>query len=315
MHSLETEIRELRAGGILDAAEEDRLLRLDSGRRFSVHAQLAFLSYAGVASVVTGVGLILKEDFDRIGPLTICLGLAALALVCIGAAVRTQWRGGQRSLAGDYVLLLGVLIGTADIGFAESQFHWFGEAWTWHLLWLALLQAALAYWLDSRLVLGVALTTLAAWFGLETHLYRLFDRHTAIWQYGLRAIACALLVLGWRQFARMRGWRPGFGEVYEHFAAHLGFAGALALSFDHDWRLAGLALLAVAAWACMSRARRLREVSFAVYAILYAALGLCVVSVQVLREPLLSAMIVLCLLVGSAVLLWNVQRELREGAA
>jgi hypothetical protein len=38
------------------------------------------------------------------------------------AAIRTRSRGETRSLGGDYLLLLGALTLSADVGYAESQF-------------------------------------------------------------------------------------------------------------------------------------------------------------------------------------------------
>src|SRR5215472_18878546 len=158
MHSLEAELRELQSRGALDAATASRALALESRSLFSVFQELRAALYAAVALVVSGVGILIKEHLDRIGPLTLILALALAAAACYVPALRAKSRGTAPATVAEYVLLLGALIVSADVGYAESQFHWLGANWSRHLLVLTAFHAFTAYALQSRLVLSVALT-------------------------------------------------------------------------------------------------------------------------------------------------------------
>ena len=161
MHSLEEELRELRSVGALDEGTTARALALERRTVFSIFKELRAALYAAVALVVTGVGILVKEHLDRIGPLTLIFALALAAGACYIPAIRAHSRRSARSPGADYLLLLGALIVSADLGYAESQFHWLGENWSRHLLLLSALHAFTAYALDSQLVLSVALATFA----------------------------------------------------------------------------------------------------------------------------------------------------------
>ena len=165
-HSLEEELRELRPVGALDEAAAAREIA-ERRTSFSLFDELRAALYAAVALIVTGVGILVKEHLDRIGPLTLIFGLALAAAACYVPAIRAKFQGETRSTAADYILLLGALLVSADLGYTESQFHWLGANWSRHLLILTAIHAFTAYALDSRLVLSVALTTLAGWFGIE----------------------------------------------------------------------------------------------------------------------------------------------------
>ena len=217
MHSLEAELRELSAGGALEKAAAAGAIALERRTVFSLFEELRAALYAAVALVITGVGILVKEHLDRIGPLTLILALALAAVACYVPAIRTRSRGTARSTAADYLLLLGALFVSADLGYVESQFHWLGANWSRHLLILTALHAYTAYVLDSRLVLSVALATLAGWFGIERGPGTLTAWHYATPGLGVRALLCAGVMLVWRAIdQRMNAAR--FRDLFEHFA-------------------------------------------------------------------------------------------------
>src|SRR5438105_4617427 len=163
MHTLERELRELHAAGLIDEPTTLRAVALDRGSIFTLFEELRIALYGAVALITTGLGILLKENLERIGPITVICVLALAAAACYACAIRTHLRARTRSIGGDYILLLGTLILSADLSYGEFQFHWLGSNWSRHLLLLAALHAATAYVFDSRLVLSVALTSLAGW--------------------------------------------------------------------------------------------------------------------------------------------------------
>lgn len=132
MISLESECLQIEAAGIIDAGVAARAAALEQGEVFSVFEDLLFALYAAVAAIIAGVGLVVKDHLDRIGPMTVIAVLALAAAGCYATALRTYFKGEERSIGGDYLLLLGALIVSADLAYAESRFHWLGSDWQWY---------------------------------------------------------------------------------------------------------------------------------------------------------------------------------------
>jgi len=165
-------IARLRADGVLSDAQAglfDRVARRDL---VSVRLEIRALLYLGVLLLTSGVGVLLAQHQEEIGPVVIAgaIGLAAagcLAWVAREAPAFSWDEVPAPSLAFDYVLLLGMLLVAADLAYIEAQFAVLGPRWAHHLLVVAAIYLAAAYRWDSRTVLALALSTLAAWRGLS----------------------------------------------------------------------------------------------------------------------------------------------------
>jgi hypothetical protein len=315
MHSLEPEYLELRADGEIDAAAAARAVALERGTVFSVFQELRVALYASVAAITSGIAILLKKNLHRIGAVTLILTLAAVAAACYGTAWRTRRRGEARSLGGDYLLLLGALILSADVGYAESQFHWLGSHWSWHLLILAALHAATAYVLDSRLVLSASLAALAGWFGAEGNWSAVLGIDGTPGREGIQAIVYGGVVLAWREMHRRLRGNPTFHYVLENFAANAGFCGALAMCFAGETRAVGLGLLMAVAIVSILKALRGNQEIFLIYGIGYASLGLCSVEAQVFPLGLFAALLELATVAAGATLLWVFHQRLKAAPA
>lgn len=168
-------IDRLHAQGILPADKARLFSRVARRELVSVRQELRLLLYAGVLVAMAGVGLLVKEKLDQIGPVTIAagLGLAALgSLVWVARhAPPFSWsEAPSPHLAFDYILLLGVLLTGATVAYVEAQFTPLGPAWAWHLLIMSAFTAALAFRYDSRVIFSLALSTFAAWRGVSVAL-------------------------------------------------------------------------------------------------------------------------------------------------
>ena len=293
------------------AADFERLRRLESRQLFSLHRELLIALYAGVATLVAGVGLLVRDNLDRIGPATLVAALLAAAGACYATAIRTRRRGATRSLAGDYLLLLGALLLSSAVGYAESQFRGFGDDWPWHLLWLAAIHGFTAYALDSRLVLAGALTAFAAWAGIAAKPGDLWAPRAALQGLGWRALACAAVFTAARALHRRQsGWRE-FPDVYEHFAANFAFWGTLALLFDAPTRWIGAVLLAALAGFVGQRGFRQGRETAVLYAVGYATFGLCWLEATLLPGARLQQPVVLLTLVAAVSLLWRLRTRMK----
>jgi hypothetical protein len=316
VHDLSAEVNALPGGAIADAAR-DTSLRLEQRQVFSVRRELLVALYLGVATLVGGVGLLIKSNLDRIGPLALLTGILMASILCYAVALRARSSGRERSLGEDYVLLLGALLFSAAVGYAEVQFHLFGDGWSRHLLLLAGWHAATAYWLRSRLVLSVALTAFAAWLGVEARLGTVVDPLYPRFGAGSRSLLCALVFyLGSRfHLADSPDSGGGFREVYLQFAANFGFWGALALVGDASTRWLGALILLGLAVIVGRFGLRERRQSFLLYAVGYTTIGLVWLEALVVRDWELGSWLGLFTVIGAVVLLLNLRARLKESAA
>jgi len=308
VNSLEPEYLELHAAGLIGEPATSRAIALERGEIFSVFEEVRFALYAAVAAITAGIGILVKQNLDHIGPLTLVVTLALVAAACYGAAIRTRLRQETRTIGGDYVLLLGALILSADLGYAEIQFHWLGSHWSLHFLILAVLHAVTAYALDSRLVLSVSLTSLAGWFGVEGHIQNLFQLDNTIRESGFEALVCASVMFIWREAHERLGGTAQFKEIFQHFAANLGFWGAIALCFTPNSRLAGVVVLIVLAVASIRKGLQDSQEIFVGYGIAYATLGMCIVESRIV-SGLLAALLELATVIVAVILLWRLRHR------
>lgn len=219
--------------------------------------------------IASGVSMYVARHMEQIGPTAIAITIGAMGAACL---VWVELK--SRAPLDDYLVLLGALLLSADLGFIESQWHPFGEEWQRHFLLLAILHAAIAYWFDSRAVLSLSIVALAAFVGIEQH--RIFD--TSL-DFAIRAFVCAGVIAVWRIVNR----QPAFAPMFDQFAINFAFWGAIALTTDHSLRFLGLLVtIALGAGAVMWGFRQKREL-FVMYAFVYTIIAINIV----VAEPLL----------------------------
>jgi hypothetical protein len=165
-------VARLRAGSVLSGEQAALFDRVARRLLVSLRFEIRALLYAGVLLLTSGVGLLVKEHHREIGPWAIAgaIGLAAAAcLLWVGrkAAPFSWGEAPSPNVAFDYVLLLGLLLFASDLAYIEAQFTLLGANWAHHLLVVGVVYVAAAYLWDSRTILGLALTTLAAWRGVS----------------------------------------------------------------------------------------------------------------------------------------------------
>ncbi len=316
MHDLSAELETLAPDG---APAEARAAAVALERRaiFSVHRELVVMLYAGVATVVAGVGFLVKANLDRIGPMALLSGILLASLLCYAVALRARSQGRERSLGEDYVLLLGALLFSAAIGYAEVKFHLLGDAWSRHLLLLAAWHLATAYFFRSRMVLSVALTSFATWMGAELQFGALFDYGNRWLGAGPRALCCAVVFYAGSRLHVMEDPESGSGfrEVYRQFAVNFAFWGALALGGIESTRWIGALVLLGLAYAAGRVGLAERRESYLVYAVGYSTIGLIWLEALLFRDVGLTSTIGLMTVIGAVVLLFSLRARLKESTA
>jgi hypothetical protein len=218
-------IATLERQGVLDSTRARRFSRVAGRELVSLHAELRFLAYTGVVLVMGGVGLLVKENLERIGPVTIAVALAMAALggfawVVRHAAPFTRAAASSAHLAFDYVLLLAALLAAADLAYLEAQFTPLGPAWSWHLLIVSAFYAVLAFRYDSRVVFSLALSTFAAWRGVSAGQleHTLWGGPAGSGYVRLNAVGCGVLFVMLGAVLKRNDWKAHF----EPAAVHVG---------------------------------------------------------------------------------------------
>ena len=264
------EIETLRQSGALTDARAASLIARQKREVFSVYPELRLTLWLGVMLIVTGAGILVARNVEKIGPLALALAIAAASAGCYGYAIWHR-RLARSSVIDDFVLLLGALLLSVDLGYVESQFHLLDYGWPRHFLILAILHGVTAYFFDSRTLLCLSLAALAGWMGIEQRVETLFES-TA--ETSIRALICSGCVLLWRAIdARSRASRT-FEPVFEHFAANLALFGALSLTFDHSTRWVGTLLTIAIAAGVILHGFRSRSESFVIYSYVYAVIAI-----------------------------------------
>jgi hypothetical protein len=307
-------LRKLHRENKLSAGQTELLLDLQENRIFSIHRELRFFLYIGILMVIAGAGLTVKQYFADLGNIAV---ISALTLCSAAALAYCFWKGESfatgevpsSGLAFDYILFFGCAFYSLDIAYIETQLHILGDWWENYLLVSVALFFFLSYRFDNRLVLSLALSTLAAWFG-----FTLAEHHLSFSEYyRLSALAYgSLVLLGGIVLCRL-AVKIHFFDVYLNFAVH--FLCIALISGVFEYKIFSLyfpGLLAVCA-ALAYYAVRVRKFLYMVYAVLYGYIGLSIVIVdQIQRQTffVFAWFIATSLLVIG--LIYKISRRFRE---
>src|SRR5476651_2016571 len=207
--------------GSITPAQFNAISALVRKDRFSVFIELNALLYLGVLSFIAGVGWSIQTYFTDLGDAAILSSLTLLCVLCFYycfSRARPYSTGEVESpnMAFDYVLYLGCLAFALDLGYAETQVHLLRDYWDSYLLLSSVLFFALAYRFDNRLVLALALSTLAGWFGVRVSRFA-FSYSASVRPYEL---AYGVVVAGIGSWLHQRGVKQHFTESYFHIAAN-----------------------------------------------------------------------------------------------
>jgi len=245
-------IARLRTEHVLSSEQAARFNRVARRDLVSVRVEVRALLYFGVLLLTSGVGFFVVEHHADIGRWAIATSLAFAAAACLVWVVRSAPRFAwsevdSPSVAFDYILLLGLLLFASDLAYVEAQFTVLGSRWVHHLLVIGMVYALAAYRWDSRVVLGLALGTLAAWRGVSISL--IADSLGARDAGALRvnAVVFGVLYVVAAFLSARLDRKAHFEEIFGN-AGLLLLLGALAsgVMSERDWGLWLIALLVVA---------------------------------------------------------------------
>lgn len=286
-------IPELVEAGVLPPAQAPRLERVARGELLSVHAELRALLSLGVLLITGGVGVLVAQNLDRIGPVAIASGLGLAAAAAFAWVFRTAppftWDEVKAPhLALDSILLLGVLLAGADLAYVEVKFTPLGAQWPWHLLIVALFAGAAAFRFDSLPVFSLALATFAAWRGVSVGVLGITflpEASAVRWN----AIACGVLFAVFGLVLTRTRRKPHFAPA----AVHLGWLlilGGLASGMFEDRNLAWAATLLLVGTGLAAGAYRLRRFPLFAFGVVAAYAGLSRLALELVDAEMLGCL-------------------------
>jgi Predicted membrane protein (DUF2157) len=267
--------------GIITPTQVERLGAIVRKDRFSVSLELNALLYLGVLSIAAGLLWTVRTHFTDLGDSAVVLALSAIVAVCAWycfSRARPYSHGEVESPTAifDYVLYLGCLVFAIELAFVEMRFALLKDAWDTYVLVSAAVFFAAAYRFDNRFVLSLALSTLAAWFGIKLTRFGFGSADS------LRASALVFgaLVAGTGIALQRLAIKPHFVETHLHVAATAAFvaltSGVTSVNTGFFYLIGLLTLAAIS----IAYGIRRREFAFVAYGAVYPYVGISLKLVQ-----------------------------------
>ena len=261
--------------GTISPAQHALLVGRVQEEPFSLFLELNILLYLGILAFILGLGWTVSTWSEQLGEVVVLVVLTTLFAGCLWYCFSRApaWSPAETpspNLAFDYVLYLGSLVWSVELGYLEHRYELLSSQSDLYLLATAGVFFFLTYRFDNRFVLSLALTSLAAWCGLS--LSRWPGQQTE--EYRLYAILYSLLIATAGVTLQRRGLKPHFCTTYLNVAANVLFWALLSGIFQsQDYWVWCLALLAACGLSLAWGLPR-RQFSFVAYAVLYGYIGL-----------------------------------------
>ena len=297
--------------GVIAPAQFERLGAIVRKDRFSVSLELNALLYLGVLSIAAGLLWTVRTHFIDLGDTAVVLALTVIVALCSWycfSRARPYSTGEVESPTAifDYVLYLGCLVFAIELAFVEMRFALLKDAWDTYVLVSAAVFFAAAYRFDNRFVLSLALSTLAAWFGIKLTQFGFGSAGSL----RVSALVYGGLVAGMGALLRRLDIKRHFVDTHLHVAATAAFVAmtsGVSSGEGELWYTAGLLILAGVS---VAYGVRHRQFAFVAYGALYPYAGL---SLKLIDGMSPTGVMAYGLLSGSAMVLAIVSIARRFG--
>jgi len=269
-----TRLEQWKEQGKISPEQYAHLAGLSRGEPLSLFLELNVLLYAGVLAFVTGLGWTVNSWSQQLGDVLVLAVLSTILAACFWYCFSRApaWSIAETPAPSpifDYVLYLGSLTWSLELGYIEERFHVLSGQWDLYLLATAALFFFLAYRFDNRFVLSLGLSSLAGWFGLSVEHWSA-HQDAAYRQYAL--LYCLLVGVGGAVLKRL-GLKPHFFGTYLNIVANVLFWALLSGVFVRQgYGLWFLALL-IAGGASLAWGLVRRQFAFVAYAAVYGYVG------------------------------------------
>jgi hypothetical protein len=263
------------------------LTKLCRGEPFSLFLELNVLLYAGVLAFVAGLGWTVTTWSYQLGD---ALVVAILSTILGASFWYCLSRAPAWSLAEtpaptavfDYVLYLGSLVWCVELAYLENRFHVLSGEWDFYLLATAALFFFLAYRFDNRLVLSLAFSSLAGWFGLKVSHWPSHQDAT----YRQCALLYCLLVGVGGVLLQRRGVKQHFFGTYLNVLANVLFWALLSGVFNREGYGVWFVALLIACGASLAWGLARRQFAFVAYSAIYGYVGVSSILIRSMTDEI-----------------------------
>ncbi len=284
-------INKLHTEGLISSDQRSHLTRIYDGSLFSLYYELRTMLYFGVLLFTTGVGIVIYQNINSIGHLSIIGLLTLLTGACFWYVTRQKppYSNAEVKSPGslcDYVVLLGCLLFATVINYAQFQYAIFGERWGISALIPALVFLFVAYSYDHRGILSLGIAGLAAWLGLSVSPVTLMkegifaEDPLIITGLVFGAFVCGTVLVLDRY------------EIKKHFTftalnlgSHILFIACLAALFNLHMDVVYFVLLMACCAAGIVYARREQSFMFLLISSVYGYIGLTYILASIFMDP------------------------------
>jgi Predicted membrane protein (DUF2157) len=269
-----TRLQQWKDQGKISPEQCAHLSGLSRGEPFSLFLELNIMLYAGVLAFVAGLGWTISKWSQQIGDVVVPTALTAILAACFWYCFSRApaWSSAETPTPSpifDYVLYLGTLTWSLELGYIENRFHLLSGQWDLYLLASAGLFFFLAYRFDNRFVLSLALSSLAGWFGLTVSHWSVTQ--SAAYR-GYALLYCLVVGVGGALFQRLQV-KPHFFDTYLNVVANVLFWAVLSGVFEREGYGPWFMALLIASGASLAWGLSRRQFAFVAYAAVYGYVG------------------------------------------
>ncbi len=273
-------LRRLLQQELITPDDAEKIAHFEATKPFSLHWELKTLLYLGVLLLNIGLGYIVYENIDSVGHTAIIILIGVISAGCFWYAVRHRRpfsRGEVDSPTPyyDYILLLGCLAFLVMEGYWQYQYRIFGTRYGLATFIPMLLFFGLAYWLDNRGVLALALTALASWLGITVAPQDLLSENDfsspALVNTG---IFLGLFLIAVTFVSERMDFKKHFSLTYLNFGVHIGMISCLAGMMSLDRPVVYFPLLCLMTGFFLWYARARSSFYFLLVAVVYGYMGI-----------------------------------------
>lgn len=194
---------------------------------FSLRTELLLLIYFSILSFTSGIGFLIYNNIDSIGHLAILAANFILMSVCFYFSFKKATGYSNNEVAfenplHDYLVLTGSLLACVFLGYSNFQYQIFDESYAYVSLISAILCFAVAYYFDNRIVLSIAITSLATFIGISITPKSVFQNEVySNLELAYSGLALGIILLIWMEYSLNRKIKAHFHFVFATFGLHL----------------------------------------------------------------------------------------------
>lgn len=242
-------LRYLHDNGFISNESYNQLLANEESKPMSLFWHVRTLLYLGVSILASSIGIIIYNNIDTIGHLTLIVLIAIACLGCFYYGLKNSPPFSPAKIESpntwmDYIILLGVLLFLTLEGYLQYQYNIFGERYGLATIIPALILFVIAYRFDHIGILSMGITLFASWLGITLTPLDLMSSNNFLAEPIVQTgIVLCIILLAAGYLSRIKDFKSHFEFTYNNFGIHLGAVAILTAVFDFNYGMFWLLLI------------------------------------------------------------------------